>query len=215
MPTATRSPPGAARPVQGDCTPRAARTGPASGRPVDAAPGARSAPAPVQGRTKVPTPDLSERELVARHLRHARRRASTPTCRSSGPCTPPTRCSGCASCASGSVQLDDLASTTSWRTTLTEPARRPHPLRRPRQPRRPGGACCRSWSRRSGAADRRRYVVSKVATDASSIADRNFVAGVEMLWWNAVPIDRAVDIHAEQETGGRPDSRRRPRPRDR
>ena len=27
-------------------------------------------------------------------------------------------------------------------------------------------------------------------------------------WWNGVPFDRAVDLHAESETGGRPDARR-------
>lgn len=53
-----------------------------------------------------------------------------------------------------------------------------------------------------------RYIVSKVAEDANLIKDRRFVPGVELRWWNAVPMDRAVDIHAEQETGGRADSRR-------
>lgn len=53
-----------------------------------------------------------------------------------------------------------------------------------------------------------RYIVSKVANDQTLIRDRRFVAGVELRWWNGVPMDRAVDIHAEQETGGRPDSRR-------
>ena len=50
--------------------------------------------------------------------------------------------------------------------------------------------------------------MSKVASDPSLIGDDHFVPGVEIRWWNAVPIDRAVDIHAERETGGRPDSRR-------
>jgi hypothetical protein len=59
-----------------------------------------------------------------------------------------------------------------------------------------------------GAPPKQRYIVSKVASDASLIGDPSFVPGVEIRWWNAVPIDRAVDIHAEQETGGRPDSRR-------
>lgn len=53
-----------------------------------------------------------------------------------------------------------------------------------------------------------RYIVSKVAKDQTLIGDRRFVPGVELRWWNAVPMDRAVDIHAEQETGGRADSRR-------
>jgi hypothetical protein len=53
-----------------------------------------------------------------------------------------------------------------------------------------------------------RYIVSKVASDRSLIGDRRFVAGVELVWWNAVPIDRAVQLHAERETGGRADARR-------
>lgn len=55
-----------------------------------------------------------------------------------------------------------------------------------------------------------RYVVSKVASGParSLVDDPRFVEGVELVSWNAVPIDRAVEIHAEQETGGRPDSRR-------
>jgi len=31
---------------------------------------------------------------------------------------------------------------------------------------------------------------------------------VELLWWNFVPMSRAVDVYATQETGGRPDARR-------
>jgi len=59
-----------------------------------------------------------------------------------------------------------------------------------------------------GPPDNPRYIVSKVAKDQDLIDDRRFVPGVELRWWNAVPMDRAVDIHAEQETGGRADSRR-------
>lgn len=59
-----------------------------------------------------------------------------------------------------------------------------------------------------GAAPRWRYIVSKVASDRSLIGDRHFVPGVELVWWNGVPIDRAVDLYAEHETGGRPDARR-------
>lgn len=59
-----------------------------------------------------------------------------------------------------------------------------------------------------GPPDSPRYIVSKVAKDQNLIGDRRFVPGVELRWWNAVPMDRAVDIHAEQETGGRADSRR-------
>jgi hypothetical protein len=54
----------------------------------------------------------------------------------------------------------------------------------------------------------RRYIVSKVALASQRIRDPHFVAGVELLRWNAVPMDRAVDIHADRETGGRPDARR-------
>ena len=35
-----------------------------------------------------------------------------------------------------------------------------------------------------------------------------FQAGLEITHWNAVPIARAVELHAERETGGRPDARR-------
>ncbi len=58
-----------------------------------------------------------------------------------------------------------------------------------------------------GAQSRPRYIVSKVATGGGP-DDPHFEAGVELEWWNAVPIDRAVDLHARNETGGRPDSRR-------
>jgi len=53
-----------------------------------------------------------------------------------------------------------------------------------------------------------RYVVSRTATDKRLINDTDFKAGVELISWNAVPIDRAVDLYANYETGGRPDSRR-------
>jgi hypothetical protein len=59
-----------------------------------------------------------------------------------------------------------------------------------------------------GEPSQRRYIVSKTALEARRIRDRHFVPGVELLRWNAVPMDRAVDLHAERETGGRPDSRR-------
>jgi hypothetical protein len=55
----------------------------------------------------------------------------------------------------------------------------------------------------------RRYIVSKVVSDRSLIGhSRFFRPGVEIRWWNAVPMDRAVDRHADDETGGRPDARR-------
>lgn len=53
---------------------------------------------------------------------------------------------------------------------------------------------------------RPRYLVSKV--DAEEIPDRFFKPGVELESWNGVPFARAVEIHADAETGGRPDSRR-------
>jgi hypothetical protein len=57
-----------------------------------------------------------------------------------------------------------------------------------------------------GPADSPMYVVSKV--DQRSIRDPHFVEGVTITYWNGIPFDRAVDLHAENETGGRPDSRR-------
>jgi Peptidase family S41 len=54
-----------------------------------------------------------------------------------------------------------------------------------------------------------RYIVSKIAADRSLIGrNRFFAPGVEIRWWNAMPMDRAVDRHADDETGGRPDARR-------
>ena len=50
------------------------------------------------------------------------------------------------------------------------------------------------------------YVVSKV--DRRSVPDRQFTPGVTLDYWNGVPFDRAVELHAEYETGGRPDARR-------
>lgn len=50
------------------------------------------------------------------------------------------------------------------------------------------------------------FVVSKVS-DPRLIKDPYFRAGVTLEWWNGVPFARAVDLHAERETGGRPDAR--------
>jgi hypothetical protein len=58
-----------------------------------------------------------------------------------------------------------------------------------------------------GPSSKPRYIVSKIATEGGP-DDPSFRQGVELKWWNAVPIDRAVDLHARNETGGRPDSRR-------
>ncbi|GAA1839910.1 hypothetical protein GCM10009836_18930 [Pseudonocardia ailaonensis] len=51
------------------------------------------------------------------------------------------------------------------------------------------------------------YLVTKVADDVAAL-DPDFVAGVRPVWWNGVPFDRAVEIYADRETGGRPDARR-------
>src|SRR5215831_17231789 len=51
-----------------------------------------------------------------------------------------------------------------------------------------------------------RYVVSKVS-DRRLIKDPHFEPGVTLTYWNGVRFDRAVDMHAETETGGRPDAR--------
>ena len=64
------------------------------------------------------------------------------------------------------------------------------------------GFLVESW----GPGEAPRYVVSKLARHL--IDDPAFAVGVELLWWNGVPIDRAVDLYADRETGGRPDSRR-------
>ncbi|MHA7134331.1 S41 family peptidase [Oerskovia turbata] len=50
------------------------------------------------------------------------------------------------------------------------------------------------------------FLVTKV--DPHAAKDRSFVTGVEVLAWNGVPIARAVEVHADRETGGRPDARR-------
>jgi hypothetical protein len=52
-----------------------------------------------------------------------------------------------------------------------------------------------------------RFVVTKV-TDKRLIDDQHFVPGVTLDWWNGMPFGRAVDVHTERETGGRPDARR-------
>ena len=57
-----------------------------------------------------------------------------------------------------------------------------------------------------GPEDNPSYVVSKV--DRRSVKDPHFVRGVALDYWNGIPFDRALDLHAEGETGGRPDSRR-------
>jgi hypothetical protein len=57
-----------------------------------------------------------------------------------------------------------------------------------------------------GPESRPRYLVSKINTDA--LEDPEFQPGVELQSWNGAPFTRAVENHADLETGGRPDSRR-------
>jgi hypothetical protein len=51
------------------------------------------------------------------------------------------------------------------------------------------------------------FVVSKVAQH-SGIRAKSFRPGVRLRYWNGIPFARAVDLYADRETGGRPDSRR-------
>jgi hypothetical protein len=65
-----------------------------------------------------------------------------------------------------------------------------------------------------------RYLVSKLNADAiddtdyllgpgEKLEDRyRLQAGSELVSWNGIPFARAVEVYADQETGGRPDSRR-------
>jgi hypothetical protein len=58
-----------------------------------------------------------------------------------------------------------------------------------------------------GPYDAPHFLVTKVAEELTA-HDPDFVAGVRLELWNAVPYARAVDLYADRETGGRPDSRR-------
>jgi C-terminal processing protease CtpA/Prc len=55
------------------------------------------------------------------------------------------------------------------------------------------------------------YVASKVVpiepSEKARFTRAGFTAGVELTHWNGVKIARAVELHAEHETGGRPDAR--------
>jgi hypothetical protein len=55
------------------------------------------------------------------------------------------------------------------------------------------------------------FVASKVRglspAEKRRFTTAGFEDGVELTHWNAVPIERAVDLYAERETGGRPDAR--------
>jgi Peptidase family S41 len=53
-----------------------------------------------------------------------------------------------------------------------------------------------------------RLLVTKVVADPELVGDDEFSEGVQLEWWNGVPAARALDIYADHETGGRPDSRR-------
>ena len=57
-----------------------------------------------------------------------------------------------------------------------------------------------------GPESRPKYLVSKINTDI--IDDPEFQPGVELQAWNGAPFGRAVESHADFETGGRADSRR-------
>lgn len=57
-----------------------------------------------------------------------------------------------------------------------------------------------------GPLDNTTYIVSKV--DRGGVKDKYFTENVEITHWNGIPFSRAVDLHADVETGGRPDSRR-------
>ncbi|WP_119392934.1 S41 family peptidase [Taklimakanibacter lacteus] len=49
------------------------------------------------------------------------------------------------------------------------------------------------------------YIVSKLAVGAK--LGKSFAEGVVITHWNGMDFERAVDLHAEVETGGRPDAR--------
>ncbi|GAB3591907.1 hypothetical protein GCM10027446_11470 [Angustibacter peucedani] len=57
-----------------------------------------------------------------------------------------------------------------------------------------------------GPADDPQFLVTKTAPDVGG--DGSFEAGVRLEMWNGVPFARAVEVHADRETGGRPDARR-------
>jgi C-terminal processing protease CtpA/Prc len=57
-----------------------------------------------------------------------------------------------------------------------------------------------------GSTDAPSFLVTKV-TDAGLIKDPKFKAGVQLETWNGIPFSRAVAIHSDHETGGRPDAR--------
>lgn len=58
-----------------------------------------------------------------------------------------------------------------------------------------------------GPTDRPRCLVSNVAKGDPAFEGTPFDKGVEVLWWNGIPIIRAIERYADRETGGRPDAR--------
>jgi hypothetical protein len=58
-----------------------------------------------------------------------------------------------------------------------------------------------------GPYDNPTFIVSKVSAP-ELIRDAKFTPGVTLESWNSVPFARAVDLHADRETGGRADARR-------
>lgn len=60
--------------------------------------------------------------------------------------------------------------------------------------------------------DGEHYIASKVFNgdpkQTKRFAAMGFVSGVELTHWNGTAMRRAIDLHAERETGGRPDARR-------
>jgi C-terminal processing protease CtpA/Prc len=65
---------------------------------------------------------------------------------------------------------------------------------------------------RCGADSDERYIVSHVSEvlveEWRRLQRAAFVPGVEVTHWNGIPIRRAVELHADRETGGRSDARR-------
>lgn len=57
-----------------------------------------------------------------------------------------------------------------------------------------------------GPVDDPSFVVTKVSPGAA-LDDAHFRAGVTLETWNGIPFERAVALHADRETGGRPDAR--------
>ena len=119
---------------------------------------------------------------------------STCTSRSSGRSMDSTSSAVWSTCASRRRSLTDLA-VSSRADLLINRLRDAHtqyvgPWTVERRSR-----ACRSWSRlRFGRAT---ATTSCRKSTAGSINDRHFVEGVTITYWNGVPFDRAVELHAE------------------